>query len=155
MKTFFIILLFTFSAFSQQIENAEKFACSKVDKSKVIDYFSNLKSQNNYIFECLRSQNKTDSNTKPFIKISHFNSPIISLVRPFYPETAKKYGMCGIIKVEIIFDETGNVIYSKAISGNMIFYEGAEKAACASRFSPRSYCDKLVKQKATVLYNFR
>ncbi len=149
--SFVVILLFSAFTFAQK---PEIYACSKDDKMKVIDYFSNLQSENSFIFECIRNQNKKESNIKPLIKISHYNSPIISLPKPFYPEIAERNRMFGSVKVEIIFDESGEVIYAKAVSGKMIFYRNAQQAACASKFKPVQYCEKRVKQRGYIFYNF-
>jgi hypothetical protein len=161
MKIFFVILFFAISSFTQRIENAENSACSKADKPKIREYFERLEKETEFINECEEKMRREtlEKTGNPPITIAGGcewtnNGCPRGLVKPFYPEIAEKYGMFGSVAVEIIFDETGNVIYSKAFSGKTIFYNSTEKAACASKFSPKRYCDKIVKHRAIIIYNF-
>ncbi len=161
MKIFFVILFFAFPALSQQFEDAEKFACSKDAKPKVREYFEQLEKETKFINECeakWRKESLEKTGNPPVIIAGGCewtnNGCPRNLVKPLYPEIAEKYGIFGTVTVEIVIDETGNVIYSKAFSEKTIFYYNAEKAACASRFSPKRYCDKIVKQRTVILYHF-
>lgn len=78
----------------------------------------------------------------------------VNLPKPFYPTAAKKLKLFGMVEVEIIIDENGNVVHAKAINGNGIFYANAEKAASLSRFNPKVFCGKPVFQKRKIRYNF-
>lgn len=161
MKTFFIILLFTFSVFSQQIENPEKFACSKEDKSKVIEYLEQLEKQNNFIREC-EEQSRKESLEKtgnPPVKIAggcewtNKGCPR-SLVLPEFPSLAKELRISGVVDIEIILDREGKVINAKALSGHKLLKIFAIRAACKSLFSPQIFCEKPVIQKKIIRYNF-
>lgn len=78
----------------------------------------------------------------------------ISLVKPAYPVSAKKYGFKGNVKVLIFIDEEGKVVYAEAVKGKKIFYNNAEKAAMLSLYSPKIVCGKKVMQKKFIDYNF-
>lgn len=146
-QALFIILFSFVSVFSQ---TAEKCACSKKDKEKVKQYFKEIKIQNKVIDECT---SEISLNAK-IVSVDGFFPKAISLVKPYYPNFAREHKISGQVLVEIIFDENGFVIYAKAFKGHKVLRKYAEKAACASKFTPVQYCDKPVKQRRIVLYNF-
>lgn len=155
MKILLFILIFSVSLFAQ---TPEKCACSKKDKSKVREYFEQIPAQNKFIKECNQQyleKLKDKNNPLPIPKrISGFFPTAINLQKPEYPNFAREHKISGMVEVEIISDEQGFVIYAKVISGKKLFYESAERAACASKFMPVLYCDKPVKQKRIIQYVF-
>lgn len=78
----------------------------------------------------------------------------VKLSKPVYPEAAQRNGFFGVVKVEIIIDETGKVVFAKAFYGNKTFYANAETAAWHSSFYPLILCKKAVWQRKIILYNF-
>lgn len=152
MKIIFVLLIFATTIFAQN----EKYICSKKDKIKVGEYFRQIEQQNDFINQCnLKSAENLPENVKTLPKnISHLSPSAISLVKPFYPDFARENKIFGTVFVEVIFDEEGFVISAKAYRGNKIFYICAEKAACISRFTPVRYCEKSLKQKRLIVYNF-
>ncbi len=152
MKIIFVLLIFASSIFAQ----TEKNVCSTKDRIKVIEYFRQIEQQNDFINECnLKSTENLPDNLKTLPKIiSHLSPSAIGLVKPFYPNFARENKFFGTVFVEVIFDEKGFVISAQAVKGNKIFYNSAEKAACASIFTPVRYCKKALKQQRIIVYNF-
>ncbi len=153
MKCLIIFTIFTFSisVFAQQ---NEKCACTKNDKPKVSDYFENLNNQNKKFAECEAQLNK-----QPKIIIAggcEFGADgcPVSLKQPLFPKSAQKLKISGQVKVEVIIDEDGKVIYSRMIKGKKIFKNSAEQAACKSKFRSVRRCGVAVKSKLFIAYNF-
>jgi hypothetical protein len=155
MKILFFISILSVSIFAQ---TPEKCACSKKSKSKVRDYFEQIAAQNEFISECNQQyleKFKDKDNPLPIPKrISGFFPTAISLPKPEYPRIARELKISGKVDVEIISDEEGFVIYAKAISGKKLLHKSAERAACASKFTPVLYCNKPLKQKRIIQYVF-
>lgn len=153
-----LTFVFQFSVFSQiNIEKAvKKYSCSCEDKKSVQTYFEQLKSQQEYIAKCEDEiEEKRKSMNLPLPKrISHFGLSPVSLAKPHYPEQAKRLKLSARILVEVITDEKGSVIYSKALNKNSFYTYEAEKAACRSKFRTLQYCGKPVKGRYLILYNF-
>ncbi|MEO6589126.1 MAG: energy transducer TonB [Pyrinomonadaceae bacterium] len=153
-----LIFVFQFSVFPQiKIEKtSKKYSCSCEDKKLVQDYFEQLKSQQEYIAKCEdETEEKRKSMNLPLPKrISHFGLSPVSLAKPNYPEQAKRLKLSGKILVEVITDEKGSVIYSKALNRNSFFTYESEKAACHSKFRTLQYCGKPVKGRYLILYYF-
>ena len=152
MKLLFaiVILFFSHSVFSQT-ENRK----SKKDFDKI------LAEQSKFITDC---ETKTkESQIKEFGKVLpkiagecewSSNGCPIKLVKPIYPESARKRGLSGAIKIEIIIDETGKTVYAKAVKGKKVFYQNAERAALLSQYYPKTVCGKSVWQRKYIIYNF-
>lgn len=149
--TILIFFIFSISAFGQK---EEKCACSKNDKEKVRGYFADLDKQNKKFAEC-----ETQSSKQPKIIIAggcEFGADgcPVNLVQPVFPKSAKKFNLFGQVKVEVVIDEDGKVIYSRMIEGKNIFKNSAEQAACKSIFKPIRRCSIAVKSKLLIVYNF-
>lgn len=78
----------------------------------------------------------------------------ILLSKPAYSEAARDAGAEGKVKVEIEINENGEPISAKAVSGNPIFYEDAQKAALNSRFSVPKMNGEKTKVFGFLTYNF-
>jgi outer membrane biosynthesis protein TonB len=140
-----IIFIFSLSAFSQSKSGLEKI----------------LENQAAFIAECESGSKETPTKNSGRIlpEISGEcewvgNGCPVSLVKPFFPETAKRFGISGAVEVETIIDERGKVVYAKSVRGNAIFYASAERAAYLSRFRPKIFCGKAVYQKRIIRYYF-
>ena len=73
---------------------------------------------------------------------------------PVYPATAREAGASGTVEVRIVFDETGNVIWAKAISGHPELRQAAEDAAWKTKFSPTILSGQPVRTSGILRYNF-
>ena len=78
----------------------------------------------------------------------------ISLPKPPYPEEAKAKGISGIVRVRVVADENGNVIWAKAIEGHPLLQEASIKAACQSKYSPEKISGRPIKVTHVITYNF-
>jgi protein TonB len=82
------------------------------------------------------------------------NSEAIKLPKPVYPPIAIQIRQQGTVTVQVMIDETGNVISAKATSGPSLLIREAEKAALQARFSPTRISDQAVKVSGVITYNF-
>ena len=97
-----------------------------------------------------------DANPPPAAKVSGgiLNGRAVKMVRPAYTSTAREAGASGKVEVRIVFDEKGNVIWAKAISGHPELRQTAEDAAWKTKFSPTILSGEPVKTSGILLYNF-
>jgi len=91
------------------------------------------------------------------LKVSQgvLTSKVISLPKPGYPPLAKQLRLQGAISVQVLIDETGNVVSAKALpGGHQILVNAAETAAKQARFSPTLLSNQPVKVSGVIIYNF-
>jgi TonB family protein len=60
----------------------------------------------------------------------------------------------GPVRVQVLIDESGQVIAARAITGHPLLQAGAERAARAARFSPTYLGGQPVKVRGVIVYNF-
>ena len=80
---------------------------------------------------------------------------ILKQPAPKYPEEAKRRGIAGEVLVEIIFDETGKVVYACAIKGQPLLSIAAEEAAMRAVFTPASLAGVSIKVTGVMIYQFK
>ena len=73
---------------------------------------------------------------------------------PPYPVVAKNAGVSGVVHVEIVIDEQGRVISSRAVDGPLLLRVAAERAGRQARFSPTQLGGQPVKVSGVITYNF-
>lgn len=78
----------------------------------------------------------------------------VSLPRPNYPAMAKNIRVQGPVTVQVLIDESGQVVSAKAVSGHPLLVPEAIKAAMQARFSPTKLSDQPVKVSGVITYNF-
>lgn len=83
------------------------------------------------------------------------NNQARSLPDPAYPAAARAAGITGTVKVKVTFDEWGNVIGAKAVSGPVRLRAAAVSAARGARFAPAQLNGSPVKVSGLVIYRFR
>ena len=81
------------------------------------------------------------------------NSRALLLPKPAYPEMAKRIRLQGTVTVQVLIDESGNVVSAKG-SGPPLLIDAAEKAARQARFSPTTISETPVKVSGMITYNF-
>jgi len=81
-------------------------------------------------------------------------SKIISLPKPNYPPIAKQLRLQGSVSIQVLIDESGNVVSAKALSGHQLLVRAAEAAATQARFSPTLLSNQPVKVSGVITYNF-
>lgn len=140
---------------------AKNFACSSQNETAVLNYFANLEKQQKRIAEIERKTRERQ--IAEFGKVAPLISGHcewggggcpVSLVKPYYPIQAIQSRIFGQIRVEVIADEKGDVIYARPFNNKPFLTQVARKAACVSRFTKLIYDDEAVKFKRTIVYNF-
>lgn len=82
------------------------------------------------------------------------NGKALTLPKPIYPPAAKAARASGVVTVEVIIDESGKVISSKAVDGSPLLRQAAAQAAQGARFSPTLLSGQPVKVSGQITYNF-
>jgi len=82
------------------------------------------------------------------------NGKAISLPPPEYPALAERAKAEGAVIVQVVIDETGNVISAHAVSGHPLLQAAAVAAARQAKFAPTSLMGEPVKVTGMLTYNF-
>jgi protein TonB len=82
------------------------------------------------------------------------NAKAVRLVQPAYPAVAKAAHVSGLVVVQVLIDEEGNVVSANAISGHPLLKASATAAARASKFMPTKLSGQPVKVTGVINYNF-
>ncbi|HVE58751.1 MAG TPA: TonB family protein, partial [Pyrinomonadaceae bacterium] len=82
------------------------------------------------------------------------NGKAVNLVKPPYPAAAKAVRASGAVNIQVIIDESGNVISATAVSGHPLLRAAAEAAARNSKFVPTMMSGQAVKITGVIVYNF-
>jgi len=82
------------------------------------------------------------------------NGKAVNLVKPPYPAAAKAVRASGAVNIQVIIDESGNVISATAVSGHPLLRAAAEEAARNSKFAPMMMSGQAVKVTGVIVYNF-
>ena len=88
------------------------------------------------------------------IKGGILNTRAISLPRPEYPEMARAAGAEGTVVVDVVIDETGNVVEATAVSGHPLLRSAAVNASRQARFAPTRLQGRPVRVRGSITYNF-
>lgn len=105
-------------------------------------------------FDRLDEANKP--NSSQIIKTGIVNGKALKLEKPPYPQAARDNRAEGAVKVNVVIDETGKVVFACG-AGNKVhlsLIQAAEWAAYESKFSPTRIDGKPVKLNGTIIYNF-
>jgi protein TonB len=78
----------------------------------------------------------------------------IDLPKPVYPSPAKAVGAGGDVTVQVLIDETGNVVSAKAVNGHPLLLQESERAARRAKFRPTYLSDVPVKVTGIITYKF-
>ena len=82
------------------------------------------------------------------------NGKATSLPVPEYPLSARQAHVSGSVNVEVLIDETGNVVEARSVSGHPLLQAAAVSAARQATFAPTRYNGEPVRIKGVVIYNF-
>jgi protein TonB len=82
------------------------------------------------------------------------NGKATYLPKPVYPPIAKAAHASGIVNVQVIIDENGNVISASAVSGHPLLQPSAVAAARQAKFSQTKLSGQPVKVTGVLVYNF-
>jgi len=70
------------------------------------------------------------------------------------PQMAKIARVQGKVTIQVLIDETGNVVSAKAMSGPPLLIVESQRAAMQARFSPTMINGQAVKVSGVITYNF-
>lgn len=76
-------------------------------------------------------------------------------VQPNYPPSARSARQGGAVSVEIIINESGDVVSARAVSGSDLLRDAAVSAAKGWKFKPSLRDGKPVKSTSTITFNFK
>jgi periplasmic protein TonB len=82
------------------------------------------------------------------------NGKATSLPKPPYPPAARAVRASGPVSVQVLIDESGNVVSASAVSGHPLLRAAAVQAARSARFSPTQLSGQPVKVSGVITYNF-
>jgi len=82
------------------------------------------------------------------------NGKATSLPKPAYPAIAKAAHASGTVNVQVLVDESGNVVSASAVSGHPLLKASAAAAARQAKFSPTIIGGQRVKVTGVIVYNF-
>lgn len=82
------------------------------------------------------------------------NGKASNLVKPPYPPAAKAVKAAGAVNVQVLIDESGNVVSASATSGHPLLRAAAVQAARSSKFTPTTLSGQKVKVSGVIVYNF-
>jgi TonB family protein len=82
------------------------------------------------------------------------NGKAVRLVQPAYPAIARSVHASGQVRVQVLIDESGNVISASALSGHPLLQGAAVAAARQSKFTPTTLSGQPVKVSGVIIYNF-
>lgn len=138
-----------------------------VDYQKAVELDANNESAKNSLKrirdEIAKAEAKSKEQETPakapvvpqIVNLGQLNSFALNLVKPPYPEIARKSNIQGSVTVEITIDEEGKVISAKASEGPALLRPVAEDAARKSKFKPSTASNQPVKAKGFIVYNFK
>ena len=82
------------------------------------------------------------------------NGKATSLPKPPYPPAARAVRASGAVSVQVLIDESGNVVSASAVSGHPLLRAAAAQAARGAKFSPTMLSGQPVKVSGVITYNF-
>lgn len=77
-----------------------------------------------------------------------------SAPKPKYPAKARKSKVEGKVQVMVCVDESGNVLFAKAVYGHNLLRKASEKAALSAKFEPAKMGNTFIKFRALITYDF-
>lgn len=97
-----------------------------------------------------------DGKPMPAVQVNAgvLNGKATSLPKPIYSMEAELARAKGEVKVQVVFDEEGNVIWARALSGHPLLQVAAEAAAYRAKFPPIAIQGRPVKVSGFLVYKF-
>jgi TonB family protein len=97
---------------------------------------------------------QSESSQAKLIHGGVLNGKATSLPKPKYPPAALAAGAGGVVNVQVIIGETGNVISAEAVSGHPLLRTAAVDAAKQAKFGPTMADGPPVRVSGILVYNF-
>ena len=83
------------------------------------------------------------------------NGKALNLVTPEFPAAARKFGLHGMVTVQVLIDEQSSVIDAKAVRGHPLLIPNSVKAAKSSKFEPFQLGNStFYKVSGVILYHY-
>jgi TonB family protein len=89
------------------------------------------------------------------VEAGNLNGRALSLPPPEYPALAKQTRATGIVKVDVVVNETGKVESAKAATGTILLRQPAVDAALKAKFAPTLKAGAPVKVAGFLQYEFK
>lgn len=89
------------------------------------------------------------------VEAGNLNGRALSLPAPEYPALAKQTRATGLVKVDIVVNETGKVESAKAASGTILLRQPSVDAALKAKFAPTLKAGAPVKVAGFLQYEFK
>lgn len=83
------------------------------------------------------------------------NRKALSLPQPAYSPEAKAAGASGEVKIKVVIDESGKVIWARPIAGHELLQKAAQDAAYQATFKPTTIDGKPERVSGVLVYTFR
>ena len=97
-----------------------------------------------------------DAGAAASVKVGQLtNEKAVTMAMPAYPQNAKKFGVQGMVTVEVTLDEQGNVVAAKALEGHQLLRGASEDAARKSKFKPVIAAGRPSRATGFIVYNFK
>lgn len=91
---------------------------------------------------------------KTLVEGGVLNGKAVSKPAPTYPTAAKNTGVAGTVVVQILVDESGQVVEAEPLCGHQLLATPAAEAARKARFTPTTLSGQPVKVSGVITYNF-
>ena len=88
------------------------------------------------------------------VHLQVLNSRSIELPKPEYPIEAKAAKVSGVVKVIVVVDEDGKVIWARIQSGHPLLQSSVRSVACRARFKPIKVAGRPIKAFGVLTYRF-
>jgi TonB family protein len=83
------------------------------------------------------------------------NGTIVSVELPAYPQKTQEKQIEGVVTVQLVFNEEGEVILASPVSGPEELWAASIKATVNTRFHPIKLSGKLIKVSGVLRVNFK
>jgi TonB family protein len=115
-----------------------------------------VKAGDGYIkLEPMEEFQNVQAGTPKIISKDIMNGDAISLPKPKYPADAKAAGANGVVNVQVVVDEAGNVTSASALTGNSLLRQSSIEAARGAKFKPVLLSGIPDKVRGIIVYNFQ
>jgi outer membrane biosynthesis protein TonB len=159
---FLIIVSFVALSHGQTRQRTKKTVVVIRQKPKI----NNISEQDKNLEECLGCSNKpkpdiyqTNPKTEQKYIVSDCGSVTLKPIfqpKPKYPKAARVVKASGLVRVDVVFNETGNVIWAKIIEGHPLLRNETLRIVCLTRIKPPVDCfGKFTKLNSIISYDFR
>lgn len=130
-----------------------------LSKEELLKLFADVAEDEKATIACLKTSQEEQIAKfgKPLPRISGhcYDGCPTRMPKPYYPDAARRNRIRGEVIVNAIVDETGKVIYAKAIKGNGLLRRSAIQAAYLSSYQLKRICgDRPIKFRWRIRYYF-